>query len=113
MRYRMQEGMIAWLLHRIAGLAILSFLMVHILDITLAGWGPHLFNKLLFMYRETPFRVMEVALLGAVLYHALNGLRIIAIDFWSAGPRWQKHLFYGVLAVCAAALIPSAYIMLR
>ena len=28
---------------------------------------------------------MEVGLVGAVLYHALNGVRIMLVDFWAKG----------------------------
>jgi succinate dehydrogenase / fumarate reductase cytochrome b subunit len=113
MRYRMQEGMIAWILHRVTGAAVVLFLLLHISDITLIGWGPGLFNKWLVIYRAWPFRVMEVFLLAGVLFHALNGLRIILIDFRPAAAGIQKQLFYGELALFAAAFIPAAYLMLR
>ena len=29
---------------------------------------------------------MEFGLVAAVLYHALNGIRVILIDFWQQGP---------------------------
>jgi succinate dehydrogenase / fumarate reductase, cytochrome b subunit len=113
MRYRPQPGTIAWLLHRICGVGVVLFLFLHIADITLLGWGPELFNKLLFIYRAPPFRIMEVVLLGAVLYHALNGIRIIIIDFWRTDMKWQRGLFYGELALFAVLAVPAAYLMLR
>jgi succinate dehydrogenase / fumarate reductase cytochrome b subunit len=113
MRYKMREGMIAWILHRVTGAGILLFLLLHIGDITLIGWGPGLFDKLLFIYRAWPFRVMELFLLAGVLFHALNGIRIILIDFWPAAAGAQKKLFYGELGIFAAAFIPAAYLMLR
>jgi succinate dehydrogenase / fumarate reductase cytochrome b subunit len=113
MRYKTQEGMIAWILHRVTGAGVLLFLLLHICDITLIGWGPVWFNKLLFIYRVWPFRVMEVFLLAAVLFHALNGIRIILIDFWPAAAGAQKKLFYGEMTLFTAAWIPAAYLMLR
>jgi succinate dehydrogenase / fumarate reductase cytochrome b subunit len=113
MRYRMQEGEIAWILHRVTGAAVVAFLLLHISDITLIGWGPGLFDKLLFIYRAWPFRVMEVFLLAGVLFHALNGIRIILIDFWPAAAGFQKKLFYGEMALFTVAFIPAAYLMLR
>lgn len=113
MRYRMQEGMTAWILHRVTGAGVALFLLLHIFDITLIGWGPGLFDKLLFIYRARPFRVMEVFLLASVLYHALNGIRIILIDFWPAAPALQRKLFCGEVALFTAAFIPAAYLMLR
>ena len=38
--YRGQSGQWSWLFHRVTGLAILLFLLVHIVDITLIGFGP-------------------------------------------------------------------------
>ena len=113
MRYQMREGMIAWLLHRVTGAGVVLFLLLHISDITLIGWGPRWFNKLLFIYRAWPFRVMEVFLLAAVLYHALNGIRIILIDFCPAAAGAQRKIFFGELALFAVAFFPAAYLMLR
>jgi len=110
--YRGKQGQWAWLLHRVTGLGVLLFLLVHIADIALIGWGPQVFNKLLFLYREPPFRVGEVALAGAVLYHALNGIRITIIDFWPAATRVHKRLVYAVAVVFAVVFIPTALYML-
>jgi succinate dehydrogenase / fumarate reductase cytochrome b subunit len=113
MRYRVRSGMAAWLLHRAAGIGILLFLFLHIVDITLVGWGPEVFDRLLFIYRALPFRILEVVLLGGVLYHALNGLRIILIDFRRATLGFQRALFLGELAVFTVVFIPAAYLMLQ
>lgn len=88
LRYRGREGMFAWLLHRATGLGVLFFLLLHIFDIFLLGFGPGVFNELLFIYRAWWARVLEVFLLFGVLFHALNGLRVIVQDFW---PRLWEH----------------------
>ena len=54
---------------------------------------------------------MEVALVGAVIYHTLNGLRIILIDFWSMGTRRQRQLFWGALIGSVVLTIPSGIII--
>ena len=46
---------------------------------------------------------MEVGLVGAVLFHMFNGLRIMAIDFWEQGPRYQRQMLWGVVGVWVAA----------
>ena len=86
--YRGGPGHWSWILHRVTGVGVFLFLLVHIVDIALVGWGPTVFNKLLFLYRYPPFRVGEILLVGAVLYHALNGVRICIIDFW---PEADRH----------------------
>lgn len=50
--------------------------------------------------------------MGAVLFHALNGLRVILVDFWSKGPRFQRQMTWGIAAVWLIVMIPGAYFML-
>ena len=45
--YRGREGQIAWMLHRITGIGVFFFLILHILDIFLMSFGPEVFNALL------------------------------------------------------------------
>ena len=41
----------------------------------------------------------ETALVGAVLFHALNGLRIILVDYWAKGVKYQRAMFWVVMTV--------------
>lgn len=110
--YRAPQGMLSWALHRIAGLGVLAFLLLHILDIFLIGYGPKTFNGLVFLYQNPVFRVGEIILVAAVYYHAANGVRIILIDFWQAAYKFERQLYYAVIAVFLAGFIPTAYFMI-
>ena len=58
--------------------------------------------------RKTPIvGLMEMGLVAAVLYHALNGLRVILIDFWQHGPKYQRLMLWIVLGVWLAVMIPA------
>lgn len=111
--YRPPPGMISWALHRITGLGVLLFLLLHIIDIFLVNYGPDTFNELLFLYRHPVFRIGEIVLVAALYYHAANGVRIILIDFWPAAYRYERQLFYGVIAVFLAGFLPTAILMIR
>jgi succinate dehydrogenase / fumarate reductase cytochrome b subunit len=50
---------------------------------------------------------------GAVLFHALNGLRVIAIDFWSKGPKYQQVMLWSIVAVWLLLMVPGVYFMLE
>jgi len=110
--YRGGPGHWSWILHRVTGVGVFLFLLVHIVDTALIGWGPGLYNKAMALYRHPVFRVGEVLLAGAVLYHALNGVRIIIIDFWPEATVIHKRLFYAVGALFALLYIPTAIVML-
>ena len=93
-RYRGSEGMVAWAFHRISGVAIWLFILLHVLDIWLANVNPPLYNDLLSLYGSPGGRVLETLLGAAVLYHAFNGFRIIVMDFWPSMTRYHKQLWY-------------------
>ncbi len=89
----------SWVLHRITGVAIFFFLLVHVLDTALIRVSPEAYNAVIGTYKNPIMGLGEVALVGAIAYHAFNGLRIILVDFWSKGARFQRQLWWGVLAV--------------
>ncbi len=111
--YRGREGHWSWILHRVTGVGVFVFLMVHIVDTAFIGWGPELYNKIMALYRLPFFRVGEVVLAGMVLYHALNGVRIIIIDFWPQATVVHRKLVYAVAVVFAVIFIPTAIYMLE
>lgn len=101
------------MLHRLTGLGVLLFLCVHIIDTALIGWGPELFNKVISVYRHPFFRVSEIFLFGAVLYHSLNGVRITLVDLWPGATRRHRlwaHITWGVFV---AGMIPVVLVMLH
>lgn len=110
--YRGQSGQWSWLLHRITGLGVLLFLLIHIVDITLIGFGPTVYNNSIAVFSAWPVRLLSLALIGSVLYHAFNGVRIILVDFWPAAYKYQKQMFYLVLAVTIISFIPMAFFII-
>lgn len=111
--YRGGTGMWAWLFHRLTGLGVLLFVLIHVVDTALIGWGPHVYNEAVHLYRTVPFRIGEILLFGAVLFHALNGVRIIIMDFWPRTSVAEKKLFYGVIALFVVFYIPVVAIMVN
>jgi len=97
--YRGREGMWSWVLHRITGVAIFFFLLVHVLDTALIRVSPEAYNAVIGTYKNPIMGIGEVALVGAIAYHAYNGLRIIAVDMWSWATRHQRQLWWGVLGL--------------
>ncbi|MFT4124055.1 MAG: succinate dehydrogenase, cytochrome b556 subunit [Microbacteriaceae bacterium] len=97
--YRGREGMWSWVLHRITGTAIFFFLLVHILDTSLVRIDPDAYNAVIGTYKTPIMGLGEAALVAAIGFHALNGLRIILIDFWGWGTRHQRLMFWIVIVV--------------
>lgn len=103
----------SWILHRGSGLAVLGFLFLHILDTSLIGFGAEHYNNFVRLYQKATFRWLEVLLMGLVIYHAFNGLRIIVLDFWDKGSHHQLLLSKAVGLVTLALFLPAAFFMLK
>jgi succinate dehydrogenase / fumarate reductase, cytochrome b subunit len=108
--YRGREGQWSWLLHRLAGLGVVLFLLLHVLDIWLIGLGEKAFETFLFLYHNPVAKVFEVFLIFGVLFHAVNGARIILVDLWPGMVRHQRALVYVETVIMLAVLIPTAWV---
>ena len=111
--YKGRIGMWAWIFHRVTGVGILLFLLIHILDTALILLGPNAYNHMVSLYKQPFFRPMEVALLAAILYHSLNGVRISLMDFWPSLMKFEVSLFYAVVILFFMLWIPATYLMVK
>ena len=109
--YRGREGMWSWVAHRVTGVLIFFFLFAHVLDTALVRVSPDSYNRIMDTYKTPLVNLMEVGLVGAVLFHALNGIRVMLIDFWAKGTRYQKQMTYAVVAVFLLVMVPATYRM--
>jgi succinate dehydrogenase / fumarate reductase cytochrome b subunit len=110
-RYRGLWGQWSWLAHRISGLAILSFLVIHVWDTANAHFLPGLYQWSIEFFKYPLIAIGEIALMAAVLYHAFNGIRITLLDF---KPEWWQHQrtsTYVVWGLFAVVFIPIAILM--
>jgi succinate dehydrogenase / fumarate reductase membrane anchor subunit len=106
-------GQYAWALHRATGIGILFFLLVHIIDISLIGLGKALYDISVEFYARPFLLPMEILLVGAVVYHTLNGIRIMTIDFTRSGYRQERLSFAIVMVLTILLTLPSAWIIFR
>lgn len=111
--YRGGIGQWSWAAHRITGVGVIAFLFGHIVDTFAIGFGPELYDETIALYKQWWFTPFEVMLVGAVLFHALNGLRIILFDFWPGLALKQKAFAYVEVVLFIAGFVPAAVFMLR
>lgn len=102
--YRGKVGMWSWVLHRITGVAIFFFLLVHVLDTSLVRLSPEAYNAVVATYKTPLVGLGELGLVAAIVYHAFNGLRVILIDFWRKGVKYQNVMFWVVIALTLVVL---------
>ena len=111
-RHAHPESQLAWVLHRITGVGIFLFLLLHIFHIWLAGFGPVVFNRMIDIFNHPLARLMHIFLFFSVLFHAINGLRVIVLDFWPAAERYQRLSVYAAGFLFFTLFIPSTLLIL-
>lgn len=88
-------GMWAWLLFRISGLILVFYLGAHIIIISLGQFGE--LDAVMELFDTPVFVLLDLVLVVAVLYHALNGVRIILMDL-GIGVQKHKVVFWSAMA---------------
>jgi succinate dehydrogenase / fumarate reductase cytochrome b subunit len=107
--YRGREGMWSWVAHRVTGVLVFFFLFAHVLDTALVRVDPNAYDHVVEVYKNPVVNLLELGLVGAVLFHAFNGLRIIAVDFWGNGARYQRQLLWAVVALWVVLMAGFTY----
>ncbi|WP_167344266.1 succinate dehydrogenase, cytochrome b556 subunit [Mycolicibacter heraklionensis] len=104
--YKGDPGMWAFALHRITGATIFFFLFVHVLDTALVRVSPQAYTEVIATYKTPLVGLMELGLVAAVLFHGLNGVRLILIDFWWQGTRWHRQMLVAVGVIWLVVMVP-------
>ena len=111
LRYRGAIGQWSWVLHRLTGLGVVVFLVLHVVDTSWAVFYPELYVHAVASYQSPLFTIGEFGLIAAVVYHALNGLRIIIMDYRPQWWKYQRQAAWAVVVGTAVLLIPVFILM--
>ena len=113
---RHSAGIKVWLIHRIAGVGLLIYLMAHIATMGTAMFlGDAAFEKTFDVLFHTPiFIFFDVLVLAALILHALNGARLIIMElgFWMTKRKHKTGLLitFGLAAALFAWLFSRAFL---
>ena len=114
--YRGGVGQLSFILHRVTGLGILLFLVIHVVDTSTVFFFPSLYANAIAIYRSVPFMIGEIFLVFSVIYHGVNGARIAVFDLYLL-KNWeiktQRNSVKWTLAISILLWLPAAFIMGR
>ena len=71
-----------WAVHRITGLLLLAFLIVHLFTLSSILRGAVAYDQILSFMESPVVKVGEIMLLWVVLFHSLNGFRLILFNLF-------------------------------
>lgn len=112
--YRGKSGQWSFVAHRTTGFLVFFFLLLHIVDVSLINFrGGELYDEVHALYGNVFLRLFECGLLLALLFHSLNGLRIVIVDFFPGAVRRERALTAWVVALTLAAGIPGSFVIMK
>ncbi len=91
-------GFISFLFRRVSGVALVLYLFMHIWVIGAANGGAEAFNARMAVLQAPLFRILEVALLTAVIYHGFDGIRLLIVH-WFRVTEYRQSLFYAMFVL--------------
>lgn len=106
MRYRVKTGFAAWLLMRISGVGLTLYLALHVWVLSHLSRGPGAFDALIRGLESPLLLPLEAGLAAAIIFHALNGLRLLLVDFCE-GSLYQRPLFWLAAALAVGGAVAA------
>lgn len=106
----LDTGTVAWILHKLTGVFLVFYMLVHIFVVGQGVRGEEAFNEALAFVQKPVFVFLDAGLAGVVAYHAFNGLRVVAFDLgW--GIRQQRPLFWISLLLAVVVFLGSLWVV--
>ena len=66
--------------HRISGLGLIAYMVLHIVETANRIRGEHAWAELMALFASPPFRVIEYLLFAMAVFHAMNGVRLLLVE---------------------------------
>jgi succinate dehydrogenase / fumarate reductase cytochrome b subunit len=111
-----------YIIHRLAGLGILLFFLLHIFESSLRAFGPKTWEAAMATLKNPVFQVGEFLVFAAFAFHALNGIRLILIELgfavgqaeepaypYRSSINTQRPLMLIVMVIAAIAILAGGY----
>ena len=94
--YHKGIGMIFRYLHMVTGVSLLSYIIINAVILILLTLGEEKFDSVMSLMHSPYILILEMFLLLSVLFHTLNGIRILFFDvgLWIED---QKEIAYTII----------------
>jgi succinate dehydrogenase / fumarate reductase cytochrome b subunit len=111
LKYRGGGPYLVWLFHRIGGLAIILFVSMHVISsFFMQQTGSDFATAINIVYESVYFQLF---IYFFVIFHAINGLRIILMDLWPKLLEYQREAIWLEWLIFVPVYGLILYIMIR
>lgn len=123
-RYSFERYM--YILHRLTGVGLILYLLVHIYETGMRTRGPEVWSSTMTLFESPPFLVGEYLLFAAFVYHAANGIRLLATELgfflgrpsppiypYASSVKRHRPLTYVMMALAAVVIVVGGFEFFR
>ena len=82
-----------YFLHRVTGLGLLLYLLMHIVVVSSRAWGPEQWETAMGRVSGPVFLVGEFLVFVAFVFHALNGVRLVLVELGILTGKAEEPIF--------------------
>lgn len=93
-----REGWLAFILMRLTGAGLVLYLFLHMTLLSTLARGPEAWDAFIHLAHSPLFIAFDAVLIFGMLFHGLNGLRVILLGL-GFGSRRQAGLFWGAFVL--------------
>ncbi len=104
-------GGVAFVLHRFTGIVLVLYLFLHFYVLSYLARGPEAYANIVKLMENPVLELFEVALVAAIVYHGLNGIRLMLMSL-NIGVKRQKEMFWVVFGISVVVTAVAAFFML-
>ena len=101
----------AFLFHRLTAIFLAGYLLLHTFVVHSLVYGPTSFDRTMAFLKRPLFKLLEIGLLGIILFHCLNGLRLFFVNI-GLRSKYHRLLFWILIALGFVLLLFGAYPLL-
>ena len=69
-----------YLMHRLSGLGLLAYMILHIIETANRMRGVEAWQGLMTLFASWPFKIIEYLLFAMAVFHAMNGVRLLVTE---------------------------------
>jgi succinate dehydrogenase / fumarate reductase, cytochrome b subunit len=108
--------------HRLSGLGLLAYMVLHIVETANRIRGEEAWAGLMALFASPPFKVIEYLLFAAAVFHAMNGLRLLLTELgfflgrpkepvypYSTSVMRHRPLTYIIMALAGLIMLLGGY----
>lgn len=110
MRYKWQTGSLAWIIHRVTGVALTLYIFLHLYVLSSLK-DPAKFESIMGLVKNPFLRLSEIGLLALVVSHALNGVRLTLIDL-GAQTKFHRIIFWSAFCIGSAIFLTGSLLIM-